>query len=44
MEAQVGARAEARAAAEMVGEMVEVRVGAMGVERVRISLLVSSFS
>ena len=30
----MGARAEARAAAEMVGEMVEVRVGAKGVERV----------
>jgi len=30
----VGARAEARAEAEMVGEMEEVRVGAMGVERV----------
>jgi hypothetical protein len=30
----VGARVEARAEAEMVGKMVEVRVGAMGLERV----------
>ena len=29
----MGARAEARAEAEMVGEMEEVRVGAMGAER-----------